>query len=69
MALDKAEAERLKKLGITAKDRDRLERCLCTLADFEGLIKDTLRNEVRDGASAYDHAHVCAALRRIVDGE
>ena len=54
--------------GLTPADARRLYRALCTLADFEGTIKRVLC-EMGDGASDYDHMHVCAALRYLVDGE
>lgn len=56
------------KHGIDMHEARRLERALCTLADFEGQIKSVLRDEIGDGASDHDHAHVCAALRHLVDG-
>jgi hypothetical protein len=62
------ERERRARLHVTGNDLRRLEHALCTLADYEGLLKRTLR-EVGDGASDYDHMHVCAALRRLVDGD
>jgi len=55
------------KQRVTARDRQRLERALCTLADYESLIKQALIDAVRDGANEHDLRHVCAALRAIVD--
>lgn len=58
--------EARKKYGVTGKDARRLERALCTLADFEGVVKDALT----DGGIG-DHAvgEVCAAIRKIIDGD
>lgn len=66
MALDKMETERLEKLGITTKDRDRLERALCTLVDFEGVIKDAMLYCYLNPHGFHD---VCQGLRRVVDGD
>ena len=63
-----ATPEWLRTHGLTLADARHLYRALCTLADCEGPIKRALR-EVGDGASDYDHMHVCAALRYLVDGE
>ena len=54
------------KYGVSGKDAKRLERALCTLADFEGPVKDALTDDaVNDGA----HRDVCAAIRKIIDGD
>lgn len=61
-----ASPEWLKEHGLTARDAQRLFGALATLADYEGPIKDAL-----DAGGNYrdDHAHVCHALRYLVDGE
>jgi len=67
--IDPKEIERLKKYGLGPHDVIRLERALCALGDYDGPIKDAL-SEIGFGSTGYsDHAHVCAALRRLVDGE
>lgn len=56
----------LKEQGLKPNDARRLANALCTLADYEGLLKRTLTDR---GHSEVDHSHVCDALRYIVDGE
>lgn len=53
----------VKSLGLDGKDAKRIERALCTLADYEGPIKQAGRT----GNFAHAHADVCAALRKIAD--
>ena len=60
------EAARLQKLCISAKDRDRLERAMCTLIDFEGSIKDAMLDCHLNSNAFHD---VCQGLRHIVDGD
>lgn len=57
--------ERMKKYGITGKERLRLERALNTLADFEGQVKHALRETTAGGERS--HTDVCHALRELVD--
>jgi hypothetical protein len=40
-----------------------IEKCLCTLADYEGEVKDKLREM---GGSDWDHHRVCEALRKLL---
>jgi hypothetical protein len=61
------ERARLSKYGLEPRDKQRLERALCTLADYEGPLKQVLCGEI--GGHENDHARVCGALRWIVDGE
>lgn len=55
-------------MKVKAKDRKKLERALCTLADYEGEIKEALR-DLGQGGSDWDLHRVCDALRLLVDGE
>lgn len=60
-------AKWLKQYGLTPADARRLERALCTLADFEGTVKRALADSgARNGDWA--HVNVCKALRHVVDG-
>ncbi len=65
---DPREIERLKKYGLEPCDLIRLERALCTIADYEGPIKKALA-EGHGGGGERDHSNVCDALRRLVDGD
>lgn len=65
MALYDANPEWLQQHGLKARDALRLFRALCTLADYEGVIKRTLPKVDGDDR---DHHNVCAALRYLVDG-
>lgn len=58
----------LRRHGLERRDAQRLFRALCTLADYEGVIKDALYS-CGQGGSEWDHMRVCAALRYLVDGE
>jgi len=51
---------------LTDKDYEALERALCTLVDYEEVIKDRLASF---GTGERAHSDVCHALRQIVDGE
>lgn len=51
---------------IKAKDRQKLERALCTLVDYEGEVKEALRES---RGSDTDFHNICDALRRLVDEE
>lgn len=62
-----ATKEHLAKYGVTRREALRLERALCTLADFEFPVKEAL-SEI-SGGSDWDHSRVCDAIRLIVDGE
>jgi hypothetical protein len=61
-----ATKEQLKEYGVSRRDAARLERALCTLADFEGPIKQAL---TAGGGTDLSLGDVCDALRRIVDGD
>lgn len=50
---------------LTDKDYEALERALCTLVDYEEVIKDRLASF---GTGERAHSDVCHALRQIVDG-
>jgi hypothetical protein len=66
LTASQVEHARLKRYGLEPRDLIRIERALCTLGDYEGPVKTAL-SEIGLGASGYqDHAHVCAALRRLV---
>jgi hypothetical protein len=60
-----ASPEWLKERGLNGRDARRLFAALCALADYEGQVKDALGEA---GHSENDHAHVCDALRFLVDG-
>lgn len=47
------------------RDRDKLERALCTIVDYEGDIVGALA-QLGEGQSI---APICRALRLLVDGE
>lgn len=47
----------------SAAGQKALEKCLCALVDYEGEIKDQLREM---GGSDWDHHRVCDALRKLL---
>lgn len=61
-----ATKEHLAKFNVDRRDAARLERALCTLADFEGSVKKAL-SEV--GHSDHGLHDVCDAIRLIIDGD
>lgn len=54
----------VKSLGLSGRDALRIERALCTLADYEGAIIT-----VGGGGGNFTnaHAYVCEVLRKIAD--
>ena len=57
--------EALAKYGLNGNDAQRLERALCTLADYEGPVRQALSERALDPRAV---SEVCAAIRRILDG-
>jgi hypothetical protein len=56
----------VRSLGLSGADAMRIERALCTLADFEGPIK-AAGSKLGRGNFAHAHADVCSVLRAIAD--